>query len=163
NTYTGTITIQPSGSAATQITVTFTVGTGAGNGNLIAYPGSASWSYNTATPTMYPSPLLVTLQSLTGATSFSTTVNDSSSCASISGCWLYTSPPSGSISSQFTIQPNPSYMSLLTTGRTGYVYVTDSQGNTVTITVSLSVNGSVSTSGITWSPNPASITAAVNG
>ena len=163
NTYTGTITIQPSGSAATQITVTFTVGTGAGNGNLIAYPGSASWSYNTATPTVYPSPLLVTLQSLTGATTFSTTVNDSSSCASISGCWLYTSPPTGSIGSQFTIQPNPSYMSLLTTGRTGYVYVTDSQGNTATITVSLSVNGSVSTSGITWSPNPASITAAVSG
>ncbi len=164
NTYTGTITIQPSGSAATQIGVTFVVGTGSGSGNLIAYPGSVSWSYNTATPTVYPSPLLVTLQSLVGATSFTTSVNDSSSCASISGCWLYTSPPSGNFSSpQFTIQPNPSYMSLLTTGRTGYVYVSDYLGNTATITVSLSVNGSISTSGITWSPNPASITAALNG
>ena len=41
--------------------------------------------------------------------------------------------------------------------------MTDSNGNIVTITVNLTVNGSGSTSGITWSPNPVTLTAAVGG
>jgi uncharacterized protein (TIGR03437 family) len=53
-------------------------------------------------------------------------------------------------------------MNALTTGNyTGSVLVYDSNNNQVTITVNLAVNGGGSASGITWSPNPATITAAV--
>jgi uncharacterized protein (TIGR03437 family) len=45
---------------------------------------------------------------------------------------------------------------------TGYVHVSDQNGNQALITVYLTVNGG-STTGITWSPNPVTITAAAGG
>jgi uncharacterized protein (TIGR03437 family) len=158
-TYYGTVAITPTGGTSSSISVTFTVGTSSGNGNLSASPNPISWIYNTATPTVYPSSQVVTLTSSTGATNYTAIVSSSSPWLLANG----SSSASGYISSGITLSANPSSMSTLSTGSpTGLVYVTDSNGNQITITVNLSVNGS-SVSGITWSPNPVTLTAALNG
>ena len=152
-TYHGTVTVSPNGGTTSTIGVTFTVGTGGGTGNLTASPNPIYWSFNTNSG-VYPSSS-VTLTSTTGAATFSTIVNSSNS-------WLYASPTSGNISGGLQILPSASINSLAAGNYTGYVYVTDSNGNQVTITVNLVVN-SGTTSGITWSPNPMTLTAAVGG
>jgi uncharacterized protein (TIGR03437 family) len=163
--YTGSITVAPTsgGGAPTVINVQFTVGTG-GTGTLTANPSYFSWSYNTATPLAYPLPQSVTLTSASGASYYTASVSPSNSWLLANGYATTTSGSFTSGSGTILIAPNDSYFSSLTGGTTGYVYVTDSNGNHVTITVYLSVNGSGSTSGITWYPNPAILpTAAVGG
>jgi uncharacterized protein (TIGR03437 family) len=160
-TYNGTVTVTPTGGGgATVINVTFTVGTGAGSGNLTANLNPITWSYTSGSGS-YPSSS-VTLTSSTGASGFSTTVNSSTNCAGNSNCWLYTNPTNGSISSGFEILPNATITSLGTGNYTGYIYVTATDGSTLTITVNLTVNGG-STNGISWQPDPVTITAALNG
>jgi uncharacterized protein (TIGR03437 family) len=157
-TYYGTVTITPtSGGQSSTINVTFTVGSGVGTGNLTASPGSLSWSYTTGSG-VYPSAQVVTLSSATGAATYTASVSSSSA-------WLYangTSSTSGYISSGVTISPGATFSTLTTGSYTGYVYVQDGNGNQVTITVNLSVNGGT-TNGITLSPNPVTLTAAVGG
>jgi uncharacterized protein (TIGR03437 family) len=159
-TYTGTVTITPNGGgSSSQIGVTFTVGSGTGTGNLTASPSSISWSYTTNSG-QYPASQAVTLTSSVGLTTYTANVASPST-------WLYANglypSATGYISSGIAIAPDPAYMNALTTGNyTGSVLVYDSNNNQVTITVNLVVNGGGgSASGITWSPNPATITAAV--
>jgi len=158
STYNGTVTLTPSGGgSATVINVTFTVTATAGNGNLTASPNPISWSFTTGSG-VYPQNQLVGLTSSTGATTYTAIVGSSSTWLNANG-GSYTS---GQISAGITLSPNPTYMSALTTGTTGAVYVTDSNGNAVTITVNLTVNGGTS-SGITSTPNPVTLSAAVGG
>jgi uncharacterized protein (TIGR03437 family) len=159
-TYYGSVVIAPTGGTSSTISVTFNVGTSSTTGNLTASPNPISWAYNTATPTVYPSPQAVTLASATGATTYTAIVSNSSTWLYVNGSYPSTS---GNINSGITIAPNTSYLSSLSTGNyTGLVSVTDSNLNQVTITVNLVVNGG-SPTGITWSPNPVIITAAVSG
>jgi uncharacterized protein (TIGR03437 family) len=162
-TYYGTVTISPiGGGSSSQITVTFTVGTGGGTGNLIASPNPIYWSYTTGSAT-YPSNQSITLTSASSAGYYTASVSPSNSWLLANGVATTTSGYFTSGSGTITIAPNPAYMSSLTTGATGYVYVTDSNNNPVTITVNLSVNGSGTATGITWSPNPVTLSAAVGG
>jgi uncharacterized protein (TIGR03437 family) len=155
--YTGKVTVAPTnGAAATVIGVTFTVGTV--TGNLTASPNSFSWSYTTVSGT-YPSPQTVALASSIGQTNYTAYVDSSSPWLEANGY----SSTSGNIASGIYVGPNPTYMNSLSAGNyTGYVHVSDYNGNTALITVYLTVNGG-STSGITWSPNPVTITAAAGG
>jgi uncharacterized protein (TIGR03437 family) len=157
-TYYGTVTITPTGGGtSSQISVTFTVGSGGGTGNLTANPSSISWSYTTGSG-VYPNTQLVSLASASGASTYTASVSNGST-------WLYangTSSTSGYISSGITISASAVLSSLTTGSYTGYVYVQDGNGNQVTITVALSVNGG-STNGITLSPNPITLSAAVGG
>jgi uncharacterized protein (TIGR03437 family) len=107
---------------------------------------------------VYPNSQTVTLTDSSGATSYSDNV---------SGSWLSANGSSSgsnyAIGSGITLSPNQASMNALTTGTyTGSVLLYDQNNNQTTIYVTLSVNGG-STSGISWSPNPATITAAVNG
>ena len=156
--YTGTVTVTPTnGAAATVIGVTFTVGTV--TGNLTASPNSFSWSYTTVSGT-YPSAQTVALASSIGQTNYTAYVDSSSPWLEANGSYPSTS---GNIASGISVGPNPTYMNSLSAGNyTGYVHVSDYNGNTALITVYLTVNGG-STSGITWSPNPVTITAAAGG
>jgi uncharacterized protein (TIGR03437 family) len=161
-TYYGTVTITPNGGSSAQIGVTFIVGTGGGTGTLTASPNPIYWSY-TSGSTTYPSPQYVTLTSASSASYYTASVSPSNSWLSFNGSATTTTGyfTSGSVTA--TIAANPAYMNSLTTGTTGYVYVTDSNNNPVTITVNLSVNGSGTATGITWSPNPVTMTAPVGG
>jgi uncharacterized protein (TIGR03437 family) len=162
-TYYGTVTISPiGGGSSSQIGITFTVGTGGGTGNLIASPNPIYWSYTTGSAT-YPSNQSITLTSASSAGYYTASVSPSNSWLLANGVATTTSGYFTSGSGTITIAPNPAYMSSLTTGATGYVYVTDSNNNPVTITVNLSVNGSGTATGITWSPNPVTLSAAVGG
>jgi uncharacterized protein (TIGR03437 family) len=158
-TYTGTVTITPYNGASSQIGVTFTVGSGTGTGILSANLSTISWSYTTNSG-VYPTSQPVTLADLTGLTTYTANVASPST-------WLYANgvypTTSGYISSGLTISPAPAYMNALATGNyTGSVLVYDQNNNQVTITVNLVVNGG-STNGLTLSPNPLTLTAAVNG
>ncbi len=158
-TYYGSVVIAPSGGSgpSTTISVSFYVGTGGGNGNLTANPNPVSWTYTTGSG-LYPA-TTVALTSTTGATTYSDTVSSANT-------WLdanYQTTSTGVyLSSGIILSPGPTFNSLSTGTYTGYVSVTASDTSTVLITVNLVVNGG-STSGITWSPNPATITAAVGG
>jgi uncharacterized protein (TIGR03437 family) len=158
-TYTGTVTITPNGGgSSTQIGVTFTVGSGTGTGNLTASPSSLSWSYTTNSG-VYPPSQLVGLTSSIGLTTYTANVASPSTWLNANGNYPGTS---GYISSGITVAPNTSYMNALTTGNyTGSVLVYDQNNNQVTITVNLVVNGGGTSSGITWQPNPVTITAAL--
>ena len=128
-------------------------------GNLTANPNSFSWSYTTVSGT-YPSAQTVALASSIGQTNYTAYVDSSSPWLEANGSYPSTS---GNIASGISVGPNPTYMNSLSAGNyTGYVHVSDYNGNTALITVYLTVNGG-STSGITWSPNPVTITAAAGG
>jgi len=159
-TYSGTVTITPyGGGSSTQIGVTFTVGSGGGTGNLNAYPSTISWSYSTNSGN-YPLPQSVALTSLIGQTLYTASVDSSSLWLECNG---QVNSCSGYIGSGISIGPNPTYMNSLASGNyTGLVHAYDQNGNQALITVYLSVNGG-STTGITWSPNPVTITAGVGG
>ena len=162
STYYGTVTITPTGGgSSSQIGITFTVGTG-GTGNLTASPNPISWSYTSGSG-YYPASQSVTLTSASGAGYYTASVSPSNSWLLANNSATTTSGNNSSGPLTITIAPNPSLMSSLTSGATGYVYVTDSNNNPVTITVNLSVNGSGTATGITWSPNPVTMTAAVGG
>jgi uncharacterized protein (TIGR03437 family) len=157
-TYYGTVTISPTGGGtASQISITFTVGTGGGTGNLNANPGSISWTYTTVSG-VYPTAQVVTLTSASGASTYTASVSGSSGWLNANG----TSSTSGFISSGITVSPGATFSSMTTGSYTGYVYVQDGNGNQATITVYLTVNGG-SGNGITLSPNPVTLSAAVNG
>ena len=162
-TYYGTVTISPTGGgSSSQIGITFTVGAGGGTGNLTASPSPIYWSYTTGSGS-YPASQSVTLTSAAGAAYYTASVSPANS-------WLLANNSATTTSGNFSsglgtilIAPSASAMSSLTTGATGYVYVTDSNNNPVTITVNLSVNGSGTVTGITWSPTPVTLSAAVGG
>jgi uncharacterized protein (TIGR03437 family) len=159
--YYGTVTVTPTnGAASTPIYVTLVVGSGVGTGNLTANPSSFSWSYTTNSGT-YPSPVSVALTSLIGQTYYTASVDSSSTWLECNG--TYPSCAGGYISSGISVGPNPTNMNLLTAGNyTGYVHVSDQNGNQALITVYLTVNGGT-IGAITWSPNPVTITAAAGG
>jgi uncharacterized protein (TIGR03437 family) len=160
-TYSGTVTVTPTGATSLQIGVTFTVGTGGGTGNLTASPNPIYWAYTTGSG-VYPLSQPITLASSIGATTYGANVASSSPWLLANGT-SYIPSGSGSISAGITLSASATYMNSLTTGSyTGSVLVYDLNNNQVTVTVYLSVNGG-STSGITWSPNPATIAAALNG
>jgi uncharacterized protein (TIGR03437 family) len=162
-TYYGTVTIVPTGGgSSTQIGITFTVGAGGGTGILSASPNPIYWTYTTGSG-LYPTTQSVTLTSASGASYYTASVSPSNSWLLANGAATTTYGNFTSGSGTILIAPNPSAMSLLTTGATGYVYVTDSNNNPVTITVNLSVNGSGTVTGITWSPTPVTLSAAVGG
>jgi uncharacterized protein (TIGR03437 family) len=161
-TYYGTVSITPNGGSSAQIGVTFIVGTGGGTGNLTASPNPISWSYTTGSA-VYPSSQLVTLTSASSAGYYTASVSPSNSWLLVNGVSTTTSGYFTSGSGTITIAPNPTYMNSMTAGTTGYVYVTDSNNNPATITVNLSVNGSGTATGITWSPNPVTMTAPAGG
>src|ERR1035437_9049686 len=161
NTVTLLLTTPTGGGSSSQIGVTFTVGTG-GTGNLTASPNPISWSYTSGSG-YYPASQSVTLTSASGAGYYTASVSPSNSWLLANNSATTTSGNNSSGPLTITIAPNPSLMSSLTSGATGYVYVTDSNNNPVTITVNLSVNGSGTATGITWSPNPVTMTAAVGG
>jgi uncharacterized protein (TIGR03437 family) len=161
-TYYGTITFTPSGTAP-QISVTLTVGSGSGTGIVTASINPIAWSYSTASPTSFPAAQAVTLTTTSGASYYTASVNPSGSWLAANNSTTTTSGYFSSGSSTIIIQPNQSVMSTLTAGATGYVYVTDSLNNQVTIIVNLTVNGSGTATGITWLPNPATLPAAALG
>jgi uncharacterized protein (TIGR03437 family) len=157
-TYYGTVSLSPSGTVS-PITVQFTVGSGGTNGNLTANPSSFSWSFTTNSG-VYPTAQTVGLSSLVGATTYTASVDSSSDWLEVNGLYPNTS---GYISNGLSVGPNPTYMSALGTGTlTGYVHVTDQNGNPALITVTLVVNGGTA-SGITWNPDPVVLTAALGG
>jgi uncharacterized protein (TIGR03437 family) len=160
--YYGSVLITPtSGGATSTIYVTFTVGTSGGTGNLTASPTPISWSFTTGSG-VYPSGQAITLSDTTGATYYTASVNPSNSWLYANGSPTTTSGYFTSGSATITLSPAGPINSLATGSQTGLVYVQDSGGNTVTLTVNLVVNGG-STTGITWSPNPVTLTAAVSG
>ena len=158
--YYGTVTVTPTnGAASTPIYVTLVVGSGVGTGNLTANPNSISWSYTTNST--YPLPVSVALTSLIGQTYYTASVDSSSPWLECNG--TYPSCAGGYISSGISVGPNPTNMNSLTAGNyTGYVHVSDQNGNQALITVYLTVNGGT-IGAITWSPNPVTITAAAGG
>jgi uncharacterized protein (TIGR03437 family) len=161
-TYLGTVTITPTGGgSSSQIGVTFTVGTG-GTGNLTASPNPIYWTFTTGSG-VYPASQSVTLTSSSGAAYYTASVSPSNSWLLANNSATTTSGNFSSGSGTILIAPSTSAMSSLATGATGYVYVTDSYNNPVTITVNLSVNGSGTGTGITWSPTPVTLSAAVGG
>jgi len=160
-TYYGTVTVTPTnGASATPIYVTLVVGSGGGNGNLTAYPNYFSWSFTTNSGS-FPTPQSVSLtDAVSGQTTYTAGVDSSSPWLECNG--LYPNC-SGYIGSGISVGPNPTYMNSLNAGNyTGLVHVYDQNGNQTLITVYLTVNGG-STTGITWSPNPVTITAAAGG
>jgi uncharacterized protein (TIGR03437 family) len=159
--YYGTVTVTPTnGAASTQIGVTLVVGSGVGTGNLTANPNYFSWSYTTNSGT-YPSAVSVALTSAIGQTYYTASVDSSSTWLECNG--TYPSCAGGYISSGISVGPNPTNMNSLTAGNyTGYVHVSDQNGNQALITVYLTVNGGT-IGAITWSPNPVTITAAAGG
>jgi uncharacterized protein (TIGR03437 family) len=148
------ITLSGAGSGTINIPVSFSVGsnTSTGNGNLTASVNPVNLSYATGDITG-PS-AFVSLTSTTGATTYNATVNTGSS-------WLladYQSAVTGyALSGGLII--STIYGNLPTASSTGTILVTDSNNNTLTITVYLTVNGQ--SNGLSLSPNPVTLNAAV--
>jgi len=152
NTYSGTVTITPTGGGTpTQVQITFTVGTG-GTGTITSNINPVSLSYTTGGS--FPSQF-VTLTSTTGATNYTATASSSNS-------WLLVNSnltTTAAYTSGLTISAGSNVTLLGTQGWSGTITLSDVNGGTGSITVSLTVNGGTST--ITISPNPVTMSAPI--
>jgi uncharacterized protein (TIGR03437 family) len=145
------------------IPVTFTVNGTTGNGSLTANPATVNWNYNSSlgtTPQQQIAIQAVTITSSTGATSYNFTV-----LASGSNSYLLTanSQLSGqaNIGTTLTLSPLSSIANLTTGTYQETIQLTDSNGNSGLITVNISINGATGGNGITLSPAPITMNAAV--
>ena len=148
------ITLTNNGNGVINIPVTFQVGTNSGNGSLSANPNPVSLNYVTGSNNA-PSQF-VTLSSSAGATAYGAQISGAS--------WLLVDGQTQVGSNAYLISNGLTVSTLLgnlpTSNQSGTILVTDNLGNTLTITVNLTINGQ-NTNGLTLSPSPLTLNAAV--
>lgn len=143
------------GSGTITIPVQFTVGSNtAGNGNLTASPNPVTLNYATGSSASPSQQVTLT-----------TTASTYSATTTSTGGWLLVngqSSPSGvSVSSGMYISTvSPTSGNFPSANASGSILVTDSSNNTTTVTVNLVYNGG-SNNGLTITPSPVSLSAAV--
>jgi len=139
NFYQGTITVTPTNPAGPAITITvqFSVGGVTGSSGLTVPAGaSRSWSYPGGTT----SEVLI-LNSAGGATSYNATATSTNNWLFVNGSTATNFFP---LASGISLTTSAAVTSLTTGYYVGFVQITDSLGETATITVNLTVNaGSV--------------------
>jgi len=146
------------------VPISFGNGTGTASGSLSVSTSSVPLSYSTVTPNNFPS-ASVTISSSTGVdTAYSF------NCSS-GNFWLVAYPAggfpetsgSGALPATLTITADSNVEPLASGQYNGTVTITgNNSGSVVTISVVLTVNGA-SSSGLTLSPSPLAISAALNG
>ncbi len=129
-------------------------GSGSGGTGTIQFsPSSVSWSYSAGGN--FPPQTALNVTSTTGAASFTASASPANS-------WFSVVPTSGNLPNIITVEPTANIASLATGAYTGVVTVFGSDGSQASFNVNLTVNGGT-TNGLTVSPNPISMQAAVNG
>jgi hypothetical protein len=131
-----------------------TAGGGGGSTGTIQFsPSSVSWTYSAGGA--FPPQTALNVTSSTGAASFTASASPANS-------WFSVVPTSGGLPNILTVVPTSNIASLATGAYTGVVTVFGSDGSQQSFNVSLTVNGGT-TNGLTVSPNPISMQAALNG
>jgi uncharacterized protein (TIGR03437 family) len=129
-------------------------GSGSGGTGTIQFsPSSVSWTYSAGGN--FPPQTALNVTSSTGAASFTASASPANS-------WFSIVPTSGNLPNILTVEPTANIASLATGAYTGVVTVFGSDGSQASFNVNLTVNGGT-TNGLTLSPNPISMQAAVNG
>ena len=153
-----TLSVTYGGGSTLSIPLTFGNGVNAGGGSggtgtIQFSPSSVPWTYTAGGS--FPAQTGVNVSSSTGAASFTASASPANS-------WFSIAPTSGILPSTITVQPTSNIASLATGAYTGVVTVFGSDNSQSSFNVNLTVNGGT-TNGLTVSPNPISMQAAVNG
>jgi uncharacterized protein (TIGR03437 family) len=157
-TYTGAVTVS-SGSGSVVINVSFVVGSGGSGGGGWVSPSTISWSYTTGGSNFPFQDVAVTPSSGAPTYSVATASSNGWLIASTNGYGLGPIPAGTTFRLGLTSNANA-----LSSGQTtGTATVTDSLGYSITVNVTLTVNGGTSVGGFTITPNPVNFTSAVNG
>ena len=162
-TYQGTVTVTPNTGTPLVINVNFTVGGTGGNGSWTVSPSSVTWGY-TSGGTF--STQFISVSTTSGQSSYIVNLSSTGNgwlLGSASGGGTGTSFSVPVTAGGFTLQLSSVVASLSQGTYTGQAIISDSTGNQqAAVSVNLSVNGGNSF-GLSFSPNPVSFTAPLNG
>ncbi|MBS1855757.1 MAG: hypothetical protein JST11_10355 [Acidobacteria bacterium] len=152
-----TITITPTSGAAATVSVTFSVGSSGSGGIMSVAPSTVSLNYTTgSTPSASQS---VTVTDNSGAPSVKVTWPSTAAWLSVNGSFFEVAVvPNSTI----TLALSSSVQGLTTGSYSTTLNLSDTYGNTASITVNLSVNGGTS-SGLTVTPSSLAFSSAVGG
>jgi Flp pilus assembly secretin CpaC len=151
-TYMGLLSVTV-GDTTEEVPVTFQV---VSSGTLVLSQSSLPWTYSTGGT--LPSAVSVTATSAGIATTFTATATSAGNWLLVDGLLSIT----GTLPTTLTISPSTALSSLSTGTYTGTIQVTGSDGSIVYLNVTLTVNGGAA-SGLTVTPDPISMSAALGG
>ena len=151
-TYLGLLSVTV-GDTTQEIEVSFQVTSG---GSLTVSQSSVPWTYTTGGT--LPAAATVTVTGTGTATTFTATAASADSWLLVDG----QASVSGSLPASLVLSPATNVASLATGTYNGSVQITASDGSVAYVNVTLTVNGGTS-NGLTVSPNPVSIAAALGG
>ena len=161
-TYQGTVTVTPSTGTALIINVNFNVGTSGGNGTWTVSPSSVTWGYTTG-GAFSSQPVSVSTSSGSPTYNIAVTSTGNSWLLALVNGTSGTNFNGISVGVGFTLQMSSLVGSLSQGQYTGQAVISDSSGNQqAVVNLTLTVNGGNSF-GLSFSPNPVSFTAPLNG
>jgi uncharacterized protein (TIGR03437 family) len=135
-------------------------GSGTGStGSLTVSPTTIPWSYSTSNSGLFPNPVTLSLFSTNGAINYTANATSSNNWLLING-GFNTSGVVGS--TPLTLAPSSNLAALQPGTYSGTVNINGSDGSTAVVTVTATINGSNSGQ-LTISPNPITLSAALNG